>query len=378
MKTKSNMSAMGLREAIDNIEPYQPGKFIEDLQGDFQLSDIIKIASNENPYAPYPESIQCMRDEIIMLNKYPDSSFKILREALAEIHGISSDCICLSHGAEGMLQTIGKCFLSESDEVIIPQTTYSLYQEISKVMGAKVVMAPLKNDGIDIDSIINRMSDRTKLIWIANPNNPTGNIVDKTKLNQLLELIPDKAWIILDEAYAEFSDPGLLPDRVKLIREGKCLISVRTFSKAYGLAGARLGYAIASERIITAINTVSEPFNANRVAIAGALAVIQQDGKIMQEAVDQIKADRKKIEIRLKAINLRVIPSHANFIMFETPFLANDLFNLLLKRGVIVRSCTAWGYNQSIRVTIGSTKEMEVFLNKLVESLDELQNQKKD
>ncbi len=365
MNAKSNQSAPGIRPSINGMEPYQPGKFIEDVQNELGLSEIIKIASNENPYGPYPESLREMKRELVKLNLYPDSNFKELRRTLGHIHGISPDCICVSHGAEGMLQTLGKCFIEEGDEVIIPAATYTLYKEISKVMGAKIIDAPMTRERVDISTIEERIGPKTKLIWIANPNNPTGTIVDKKALDRLLDRLPDRTWMVLDEAYAEFTDSALLPECVSLIRDGHHVISVRTFSKAYGLAGARLGYAMAGKEIVTVINTVSEPFNANRVAIAGALAAINDDADTYKKTVSRIKHHRTFTEKRLRRMGLRVIPSHANFLMFETPFPAQRVFDGLLKMGVLVRPCNAWGYDHMIRVTIGTSAQMDTFIEAL-------------
>jgi histidinol-phosphate aminotransferase len=365
MNTRSVPSVPGIRPVIKEVTPYQPGKFIEDVQDELGLSEVIKIASNENPYGPYPKSIEKMKLELVRLNQYPDSSFKELRRTLGRVHGVSPECICISHGAEGMLQTIGRCFIQEGDEVIIPAATYTLYREISKVMGARVIDASMTAEGIDLSAIKERIGPKTKLIWLANPNNPTGTIVDKDAFGRLLDALPERAWVVLDEAYAEFADATRLPERVKLILQGRHLISVRSFSKAYGLAGARLGYALAGKEIVTVINTVSEPFNANRVAIAGALAAINEDADSFREAVSRIIRDRALTADRLRRMGLKVIPSQANFLMFETPIDAQQVFEALLKTGVIVRPCNAWGYDHMIRVTIGTSAQMDTFIEAL-------------
>jgi histidinol-phosphate aminotransferase len=369
MNTRSVLSVPGIRPVIKEVTPYQPGKFIEDVQDELGLTEVIKIASNENPYGPYPKSLEKMKLELVRLNQYPDSSFKELRRTLGRVHGVSPECISISHGAEGMLQTIGRCFIQDGDEVIIPAATYTLYREISKVMGAKVIDAPMTAAGVDLSAIKERIGPKTKLIWIANPNNPTGTIVDKDAFGRLLDRLPDRAWIVLDEAYAEFADATLLPQRVPLILEGRHIISVRSFSKAYGLAGARLGYALAGKEIVTVINTVSEPFNANRVAIAGALAAINEDADSLREAVSRIIQDRALTAKRLHQMGLRVVPSQANFLLFETPVDAQRVFEELLKMGVIVRPCNAWGYDHMIRVTIGTTAQMDTFIEALASVL---------
>ena len=234
-----------------------------------------------------------MQRELVKLNQYPDSNFKALRRTLGRVHDISPECICVSHGAEGMLQTIGKCFIGEGDEVIIPAATYTLYKEISKVMGATVIDAPMTGVSVDISAIEERIGPKTKLIWIANPNNPTGTIVGKQGFDRLLDRLPrtTPGWCWMRPT-RNLPRRHVLPDHVALISDGRHVISVRTFSKAYGLAGARLGYAMAGQAVVTVINTVSEPFNANRVAIAGALAAMDDDADSFREAVSRIEQDR--------------------------------------------------------------------------------------
>ena len=364
------MTVPGLKKSIFDVTPYQPGTFIEEVQDQFGLKEVIKLASNENPYGPYANSLFQMRREVDHLNQYPNSDFGALRCTLADLHGISPDSICISHGAEGMLQTIGKCFLETGDETIIPEATYTLYKEISKIMGAKVVTAPMDRESVSLSAIAERVTDRTKLIWLANPNNPTGTVFQSKGFFEFLQQLPRQTWVILDEAYAEFADPEDLPDRVTLIKKGIRIISVRTFSKAYGLAGARIGYAIASPKMTQVLNTVSEPFNANRIAIAGALAAINEDRDEFQTAVNQIRLDRAFTEKRLAELGLRVIPSNANFIMFESPLPALDIFTALLPYGLIVRPCNAWGYDHMIRVSIGTSDQMDLFIRALKKVLE--------
>ena len=372
MKHHPQPAVPGIRKAIFDVTPYVPGKFVEDVRDQFDLTEVVKIASNENPYGPYPKSLEMMAREVVNLNRYPDSNFTALRRAIGDVHDLSLDSIAISHGAEGMLQTIGKCFIQEGDEVLVPSATYALYAEISKTMGASVIDIPMSDFSVDLDAVAAGLSARTKLIWIANPNNPTGTVVDKRRFSKLCRNLPPATWVVLDEAYAEFAAQALLPCRVALIREGVNIISVRTFSKAYGLAGARLGYALAREEIVTIINTVSEPFNANRIALAGALAAMHEDGAIFRQTVSTIQNDREKTHRELLGLGLRVIPSQANFVMFETPFAADQVFNALLAKGIIVRPCSGFGYPRMLRVTIGTAREMEFFFSALKQVLNAL------
>ena len=366
------LSIPGIRSAVKGLTPYQPGTFIEEVQDQFGLDRVIKIASNENPYGPYPRSIERMEDEVKKLNQYPDVNFKSLRDTLGRIHDVPPECICLSHGAEGMLQTIGKTFLDPGDEVVIPGATYTLYREISKVMGAKVVTAAMDDVQVSLAAIGEQVTPTTKLIWLANPNNPTGTVVNPDAFSALLDRLPEHTWVILDEAYAEFADSEMLPDRGSLICANRHVISVRTFSKAYGMAGARLGYAIAPAGVITALNTVSEPFNANRIAIAGAIAAITEDLDYADQVLEKIKNERSSTQSKLEKIGLRVVPSQANFIMFETPFPAMDIYDAFLKSAIIVRPCNAWGYDRMIRVSIGTEAEMTCFISALERILHDL------
>ncbi|MBD3304809.1 histidinol-phosphate transaminase [candidate division KSB3 bacterium] len=363
------MEITGLRKTVRSVDPYVPGKSIEEVKRELGLTTVIKLASNENNYAPFPHALKAMERELGNLNRYTDVTFKEIKHLLADLHDTSPRHIALSHGTEGMLQTIAKCFLEDGDEVILPAITYGLYREISKLMGARIVEVPMQEFQIDIEAIINALTPKTKLIWLANPNNPTGTIVPKHQLLDLLDAMPDHTWIALDEAYAEFASPDLLPDRVALIHAEKRLIVTRTFSKAYGLAGARLGYAIAHPDMITVIDTVSEPFNANRIALAGAIAVLTEDHHAYQHALTHIIRDRQRVERALRQMGMHVIPSHTNFVFFETPYDAQQLARALLLQGYIVRPCNFWGLPNTLRVTIGTTEQMDEFLEVFQELL---------
>ena len=366
------MTVKGLRPEVLSMETYVPGKTIEEVRREIGLERIVKLGSNENPYAPFPAALEAMRSEVENANRYPDIAFEEIKDLLAHIHGTGPENIAISHGAEGMLQAMGKCFIGPGDEVILPSATYGLYKEISRLMGARILEIPM--DGrrsIDMECLKNAVSGKTRLIWLCNPNNPTGTVFEPYLLSSLLEAIPDSAWVVLDEAYAEFAHPGDLPDRARLILEGKNLISVRTFSKAYGLAGARLGYGIAREEVITAIDTVSEPFNANRLGIAAGVAVLTKDRKACERARLLIVSERERVSRHLEMMGLDVVPSKANCIFFETPYPADDVAGDLLSRGVIVRPCGGWGYERAIRVTVGTEEENAFFLQTLDEVIND-------
>jgi len=366
------MKIPGLRKAVLGMEPYVPGKTIEEVQRDLGLETIVKLGSNENPYGPFPNALEAMRRELANANRYPDIAFEEIKGLISSRMGLGPENIAISHGAEGMLQAMVKCFLEPGDEVLLPSATYGLYREISKLMGATVTAVPMRDFSVDMDSMCEAVSKHTRLVWLCNPNNPTGTLMGRGELEKLLETLPETAWVVLDEAYAEFADPAALPDRARLINEGANLVSVRTFSKAWGLAGVRLGYGAARPEMITAIDTVSEPFNANRVGIAGGIATLTKDLPAAEAAIGKIIGDRHRMEDALTDMGCTVVPSSTNFVFFETPCPCVPLSQELLHRGVIVRSCDIWGYDRAVRVTVGTEKETDFFLETLDRTLREL------
>ncbi len=370
------MEIKGLRRSVHNVNPYVPGKTIGEVEKEYQLKKVIKLGSNENSYGPFPNAIKAMENEIKSLNSYPDTNFNELKEVIANKLVVEASYIAVSHGSGGMLQTLAQTFIEEGDEVIIPLQTYGLYNEISKLMGGTIKKVPLTKDyKIDLDRIRNELTPATKLIWISNPNNPTGTLFDLDAYERLLNALPESTWLILDEAYAEFASSDLLPNTMDHIKEGKNIITVRTFSKAYGLAGARMGYAIANPKMISIIDTVSEPFNANRVALAGAIATLKMDEIYFQNCLDSIVKDRYLITNSLRKMGFDVVDTHTNFIFFTTPYDAENLSQTLLERGIIVRPCTGWNYPNAIRLTIGKSDENQEFLKVFKEIIYRKENQ---
>ena len=240
-----------VRKEANIVNEYVPGKSIDEVKEEYNVERVVKLGSNENPYGPYKDAVDEMIREVSIMNIYPEKNFIKLKKILGDKYQLTEESIGIGHGAGGVLETIARTFLEDGDEAIVPTESYRLYREISKIMGAKVIEIPLNKEFvIDLDKITKAVNDKTKLIWICNPNNPTGTIVDKKKLEELIYSLPEKAWVVLDEAYYEFSDKYNMPDTVKYIKEGKNVMCVRTFSKYYGLAGGRIGYLIANPEII--------------------------------------------------------------------------------------------------------------------------------
>lgn len=358
------MDIKGLRKTVYTVNPYVPGKTIGEVQREYALDNIIKLGSNENPYGPFPNAIKAMERELKCLNTYPDTNFNEIKEVIGEKFGVDTSYIAVSHGSGGMLQTLAKTFIEDGDEVLIPLETYGLYKEISKLMGGVIKQIPLKSDyTLDLDGIRKAITYKTKLIWLCNPNNPTGTVFNLEEYNLLLDSLPAHTWVVLDEAYAEFANEEILPDSIGDIVKEKNIIMVRTFSKAYGLAGARMGYAIARPEMIKAIDTVSEPFNASCVALAGAISTLNEDRENYEECLRNIKRDRERMILNLRKMGFKVLDTHTNFVFFQTPYDGAKIAHELLMMGVIVRSCEAWEYPNAIRVTVGTGEEIDEFLN---------------
>ena len=356
----------GVRKAVGAATPYVPGKTVEEVRRELGLQKIVKLGSNENPYGPFPAARRAMTEEIARINTYPDVSFHEIKSLIGERFGLGPEWVAISHGAEGMLQTLGKVFLEPGDETILSRATYGLYREISLVMGATLKEIMLKDDlSVNLREMERAITGRTKLLWLNNPNNPTGMLLPKKSVENLAKRLPRGVWLVLDEAYAEFASPEELPSVAKLL-EAECgLIVVRTFSKAWGLAGARIGYALARPEMVRIIDTVSEPFNANRLAIAGASASLKEDEPAFNQALAATVRERERIAKALHDMGGTTLPSHTNFIFVTFQADAGEVSGKLLRKGVIVRPCGGWGFGCSLRVTIGTPEQNDFFLEAL-------------
>lgn len=362
-----------VRKSVYNCVPYAAGKSMEDVMEEYGLAHVIKMGSNENPYAPFHLSARRMVDEVVKINNYPEKNFICLKHILAKKYGFSSDYIGLGHGAGGVLDTLAKTFINPGDEVITSVETYGLYKEISKGMGAEVKYIALnKHFTIDLTAISSAVSEKTKIIWICNPNNPTGTTIKPQEFYSFMNNLPNHVWVVLDEAYIEFAKKDNLIDVQQLIESGKKIIKVGTFSKYYGLAGGRIGFCLSHPEVISAYDTISEPFNANRIGLAGAVSVLTEDLESCVFYGNKIVDSREKLIKELRQLGCVCSESNANFVFFSTDYLANDIANDLLKEGIIVRPCAGWGYKNHIRVTIGTEEQNDIFINKFSTTLNKM------
>ena len=355
------------RPCVEHLTPYTPGKPIEEVQREFGLTDIVKLASNENPLGPSPKAVEAIRQAAGDVWLYPDNDCYHLKAALSERLGFPGAQILLGHGSDELIHNIGLSFLSPGDEVMMCSGPFSQYEFTAKLMDGTPVYIPMEKYRYDTAAMAQRMSPRTKVVFVGNPNNPTGTIVTREELAELLEALPDSTILVMDEAYHEYVDDPDYPDSLALVREGRRVIVLRTFSKIYGLAGLRIGYGATTPELADALERVREPFNVSSVAQAAALASLHDGDQVERtRALNQNAKDYFYDEF--ERLGLEYTPSYANFVWVDLGRECRPVFTELLKRGVIVRAGDAFGAPTHIRVTTGTPQQN----HKFVAALDEV------
>lgn len=349
------------REVFKDISPYVPGKPIADVQKELGLTDVIKLASNENPFGCSSKVIDVFKENAMSeVAIYPDGNATVLREKLAKKHGLKPDQFIFGAGSNEIITFIAQLFLNADDESIYATPSFTWYDTAVKSTGAKAVTIPLNDYTHDLEAMKNAITDKTKVIWICNPNNPTGTIVTSEQMKDFLENISKDIVIVLDEAYYEYAQGDNYPETIPLLDKYPNLIILRTFSKAYGLASLRVGYGVASSEVVSYLNRIRPPFNVN--SLAQMLAVTALDD---QDFVDNtIKKTKEGLELLYKAfdeLNIPYVKSYTNFVWVETPLTAKEAFEKLMKKGIIIRPF----FENWIRITVG-TKEQNI---KLIDAL---------
>ena len=364
-----DLTVPGIRE----LQPYQPGKPIDELQRELGLKEIIKLASNENPFGPSPKAIQALQTELTDLARYPDGNGFVLKQRLSEHLGVEQNQITLGNGSNDILELVARVFINQGDEAIYSEHSFAVYPLACQAVGANHFAVPAKDWGYDIDAIVQRVSDKTKVIFIANPNNPTGTWVNKASLEPLLNSVPKTTIVVIDEAYFEYAtDPAMqaigYPNSLEFVTAYPNVIVTRTFSKAYGLAGLRVGYSVSSAQIADLLNRVRQPFNVNSLALAGAVAALD-DSAHLTMSVEKNAQGMQQLMDAFEQMGLGYIPSIANFISFDLGKPAQTIYQALLERGVIVRPVANYGMPHHLRVTVGTEQENAFFLAALKDIL---------
>ena len=356
---------------IRAIAPYQPGKPIGELARELNLDpdSIIKLASNENPLGVSPLGMAAIQRVLADLARYPDGNGFELKQALARRFGVALPQIVLGNGSNDVLDMAARAFLAPGLEAIYSQHAFAVYPLATQSIGATGVEVPARNFGHDLDAMLKAVTARTRLVFIANPNNPTGTLLRGAELLRFLQALPGHVVTVLDEAYNEYLAEELKTDTLGWLKQFPNLIVTRTFSKAYGLAGLRVGYAFAHERAADLMNRVRQPFNVNSISLAAAAAALD-DQEFVRRGYELNAAGMRRITEGLAALGLSFIPSYGNFVSFKVAD-ANSVFQRLLRRGVIVRPVAGYGMPGYLRVSTGLPSENERFLGALKESLAE-------
>ncbi len=344
------------RPGVRGLHPYQPGKPIEELERELGIRDCIKLASNENPLGLSPKARGAIESALGELTRYPDASGFALKQTLAERLGVTASQITLGNGSNEVIDLVFHTFVGPEHEVIYSQYAFVVYALATQASGAKAVITPARAWGHDLDAMLAAITERTRLICIANPNNPTGTYLAPAELEAFLARVPSQVLVLLDEAYYEYMSEADRPETLAWLARYPNLIVTRTFSKAYGLAGLRIGYALSHSELAGVLNRVREPFNSNSLALAAAEAVLE-DADYLQAAIALNHEQMRRYEACFQALGLAYIPSVGNFITLDLGRPAAPLYEALLREGVIVRPIAGYGMPNHLRISIGTADE---------------------
>jgi histidinol-phosphate aminotransferase len=346
-----------LNPALENLPVYQPGRPVQEVARELGLSArrVIKLASNENPLGPSPVALAALKKALRDLHQYPDGNAFYLKQKLAAKLGVTPSHLVLGNGSNDIIEFLGHALLGPGGEMVISQYCFAIYPIVALLLGARVVTVPAKDYGHDLPAMLRAVHANTKLVFVANPNNPTGTLAPAADVRRLVEELPENVVLAMDEAYFEFLDKPL--DLLPLIRAGRKpnLILLRTFSKIYGLAGLRLGYGIAHPEFIAALEKIRQPFNINSLAQAAALAALDDAAHVQKTRRNNFQG-RKFLEKALAAMNVKFVPSAANFLLAKVGA-GQEIFEQLQKRGVITRPMGGYQLPEFIRISVGTPAE---------------------
>lgn len=354
-----------VKKSILNISPYIPGKPIEEVQREYGIKDIIKLASNENPLGPSKLALKGIKTKLAEINLYPESSVYYLRAALAKHLKVKEDMLIFGNGSNELEQLIAETFVEPGDEVIFSSLSFVVYSIVTDIVGGVPVQVPHKNFRHDIDRFIEKLSEKTKLIFLCNPNNPTGTIITKDEFEKLMQNVNSRTIVVLDEAYFEYVQDKNYPDGIAYLPKYKNLIVLRTFSKIYGLAGLRIGYGIADPEIVNYIDRVRPPFNVNSLAQVAALYALK-DNMHIKKTIRVNEAGKHFLEKEFEKLKIEYVKSHANFIFVKFKYSSKFVFEELLKKGIIIRPF----FDNYARITIGTMPENKRLVKELKQILE--------
>jgi histidinol-phosphate aminotransferase len=348
------MSDIPVRKVVVEIKDYVPGKTPQE-------PGVVKLASNENPFGPSPKALEAIAKEASRLQIYPDQKSLTLREALAKKYSLVPANIICGNGSDDIMQIIAATYLNPGEEVVIFEKSFSVYELITRLFAGQPRLVPLKDGQQDLNAAAKAVGQKTKIVFLTNPHNPTGTSLKKAELDEFIAKMPNRVLIVIDEAYAEFAEDVNFGDSLKYVRAGKSVIVLRTFSKYYGLAGLRVGYGISSPEIAAPMLKTKMPFNVSRLAQVGAVAAL--DDKAFTEETRRNNSEGKKyLYGQFDRLGVAYYKTEANFIFVDLKSSADEMFMSLMRAGVIIRPLTSFGFPQAIRVSIGMPEQNAKFI----------------
>ena len=361
----ANPGALGARK-------YVPGKSVKEAMAELGLKEVVKMASNENPFGSSTKAQACLAELASELHVYPDAMNEALRGRLSEKLDVPKDMLTIGNGADGVIYNLGMAVLDQNDETLIPRISYPIYESIIRVMRATITYTAMKGLRIDLEDLARRITPRTKAIFLCNPNNPTGDALPRAELLAFLQSLSPTVLAVLDEAYIDFADPEFRPGAVALVKRGmKNLFVLRTFSKLYGLAGLRVGYGVGDPQVIELIHRIKPPFGVSAIAERLALAALE-DSEFAWKTLEDCAREKRYFSAELGRLGLDYVPSHTNFVLVDTKRDCLEVFQRLLTRGLIVRPAKQYGLPTSVRITVGQHHENVRLFQELPKVLAEL------
>ncbi len=352
------------------LVPYVPGKPVEELERELGLSQIVKLASNENPLGPSAKVLSAINQLSTELSRYPDGNGYRLKSALAKKLNVTTEQITLGNGSNEILELLARTFLQVGQESVFSQHAFAVYPIVTQAAGATTKIAPAVNYAHDLDAMLALVNLNTRLVFVANPNNPTGTLLSSADLKQFIGALPETCLCVLDEAYYEYLDDAQGQDSISWLKNFPNLVITRTFSKAYGLAGLRIGYSISSTQIADLLNRVRQPFNNNSLALAAAETALA-DEQYLHDSVELNRQGMSQLTIAFSALGLEWIPSAANFVALNLQQPALPVYQALLEKGVIVRPVGVYEMPEFLRISIGTETENQFFIDALAAVLAE-------
>ncbi len=353
---------------VQRLIPYKAGKPIEELERELGLTQIIKLASNENPLGPGKKALEAIAMALPDLALYPDGSGFLLKQALAEKYALDESQITLGNGSNEILELVARAFLTPEHEAVFSQHAFAVYPIVTQAVGATAVVVPALNYGHDLDAMLLAVTEKTRLVFIANPNNPTGTLLSQTSLARFIKALPNTCVCVLDEAYFEFVNGVEAVNSITWLSDHPNLLITRTFSKAYGLAGLRIGYGLSSPQMADILNRVRQPFNNNSLALVAALAALSDD-EHLQQTIAVNTQGMQQLVAGFKALSLEWLPSAGNFVLVDLKQAGLPIYEALLRKGVIVRPVGVYELPNHLRISIGTATENQLFLEALTEIL---------